>query len=104
MEAFSRLSLDLQTPNCRNLSEKLPKVSGQIPRYSRFWETFRGDRFRSALGGRVGRRTLAFRSLNSLRPLKVPPAEILLAISRPKSVRSRNLALHLMSFREVKAE
>src|SRR5882757_6260735 len=28
-----------------NLRENLPKVSGQIPRYSRFWETFRGDNF-----------------------------------------------------------
>src|SRR6202040_1662144 len=40
--------------------EKLPKVSGQIPRYSRFWETFRGERFRSAPGGRGGSE---FRSL-----------------------------------------
>jgi len=86
-----------------NLRENLPKVSGQIPRYSRFWETFRGDNF--DLHWVEGwRRTLAFRSLNSLRPLEVQPAEILLAKSRPKSIRSRNLALHLMSFREVKAE
>src|SRR5882757_6010644 len=28
-----------------NLRENLPKVSGQIPGYSRFWETFRGDNF-----------------------------------------------------------
>ena len=40
-----RLSSGLQSPKTGNLSENLPKVSGQVPRYSRFWETVCGDEF-----------------------------------------------------------
>ena len=73
----NRVFWRFQTPNCYNLSEKLSKVSGQIPTYSRFRRLFGETDF---------------------------DLHWVVAKSRPKSIRSRNLALHLMSFREVKAE
>ena len=44
----------LQTPKIDNFGENSQKVSSQVPQYSRFWETFPGDLFRSELRGRGG--------------------------------------------------
>ena len=52
LRAFSACGGSLQAPESGNFRENLAKVSGQFPRYSRFRETFRGDRFRTALSGK----------------------------------------------------
>ena len=54
LRAFSASGGSLQTPESGNFGENLAKVSGQFPGYSRFRETFRGDRFRTALSGKGG--------------------------------------------------
>ena len=47
--AFRAFPVSLQSPKNGNSGENLPKVSGQVPGYSRFAETSRGDKFRTAL-------------------------------------------------------
>ena len=46
---FLRFLPRLETLDQDNLSEKLPKVSASLLKYSRFLETLTGDRVRSAL-------------------------------------------------------
>jgi hypothetical protein len=53
MAGFCKLVVGLQTPNLASSREKLPIVSGEYLKYSRFWETAAGDRVRSGL--RAGR-------------------------------------------------
>ena len=54
MAGFCELAVGLWTPNLAASRAKLPKVSGHMPKYSRFWETTAGDRVRSTLPGGRG--------------------------------------------------
>ena len=54
MAGFCELASGLQAPYLTTFTAKTPKVSGYLPRYSRFRETTTGDRFRSTLRGGRG--------------------------------------------------
>src|ERR1700682_573047 len=53
MADFCELAVGLQAPNLDTFGARTPKVSGYMPKYSRFRETATGDRFRSTLRGRA---------------------------------------------------
>jgi hypothetical protein len=66
--AFANWRAVLQSPNLNTSRAKLPKVSGEYLKYSRFRETAAGDRVRSKHCVPVNRQYPRFESL-SLRPL-----------------------------------
>jgi hypothetical protein len=49
-----RIGYRLQAPNLATIAARTPKVSGYMPKYSRFRETATGDWVRSSLHGGVG--------------------------------------------------
>jgi hypothetical protein len=49
MAGFSNSVNGLQPPDFTSGGPKMPKVSGRMPKYSRFRETVAGDRVRSTL-------------------------------------------------------
>jgi hypothetical protein len=60
----------LQTPDLTKSKGKLPKVSGQCPEYSRFWEPDAGELFRSPLRG-AGYSPIKLFSASDLRELGI---------------------------------
>ena len=82
---FCKLAARLQTPKSPNSEAKLPRVSVECLKYSRFWETDAGDRVRFTLRGRPSSRFARDRCSKRLGPYipNLHPARAIVAVPSP---------------------
>ena len=82
---FCKLAARLQTPKSPNSEAKLPRVSVECLKYSRFWEIATGDRVRSTLRGRPSSRFARDRCSKRLGPYipNLHPARAIVAVPSP---------------------